>query len=382
MSVNLTNFVSITIDRANTTTIKSTRDTVALFSSLAKSASGNVYSSSAEVDAGETDSTIKFFAQVYFAFGGQKLDVRKSTLTAVAASEISALPENEICVVFTQMSVSQVNTLAQQYYSSLVTNNKYEATDEKLFFVGTSNYSLTSDSVTGTIAKNVCVKYCANNNLSTKNTAAVMMIPAYLSQIDVYGIDTVKDYMYTINAGIVGSTTYSVTDISNTNYLTLMDNNYNVDINLANQIRACGGNLLLAANDKIAETIVNQFIKIVLYQTTTMRMLNLMSQKIANMTGVAKIYSTLSEELDRYRKNGYLTTDKIYSEPDWTVSVNGQQYTICEKGTALTNGYQIIALPMSALTDEQRAAHSAPPIYIVIADQYAIRKIEIVGQVI
>lgn len=381
MSVNLTNFVSIVIDRANTTTIESTRDTVALFSTLAKSVSGNIYSSSAEVDAGETDSAIKFFAQVYFAFGGQKLDVRKSTLTTVAASEISALPENEICVVSTQMSVSQVNTLAQKYYSSLVTNNKYEATDEKLFFVGTSNYSLTSDLVTGTITKNVCVKYCANNNLSTKN-AAVMMIPAYLSQIDVYGIDTVKDYMYTINAGIVGSTAYSVTDISNTDYLTLMSNNYNVDINLANQIRACGGNLLLSTNESIAETIVNQFIKIVLYQTTTMRMLNLMSQKIANMTGVAKIYSTLSEELDRYRKNGYLTTDKIYAEPDWTVSVNGQQYTICEKGTALTNGYQIVALPMSALTDEQRAAHSAPPIYIVIADQYAIRKIEIVGQVI
>lgn len=381
MSVNLTNFVSITINRANATTIESTRDTVALFSSFAKSASGNVYSSFAEVNAAETNSAIKLFAQVYFAFGGQKLDVRKSVLANVAASEISALPENEICIAFTEMSVSQVNTLAQQYYARLVTNNKYESTDEKLFFVGTSNYSLSSDSVTNAVAKNVCVKYCANNNLLTKN-AAVMMIPAYLSQIDVYGIDTVKDYMYTINAGIVGSTIYSVTDISNANYLTLMDNNYNVDINLANQIRACGGNLLLSTNESIAETIVNQFIKIVLYQTTTMRLLNLMSQKIANMTGIAKIYSTLSEELDRYRKNGYLTTDKIYSEHDWTVSVNGQQYTICEKGTALTNGYQIVALPMSALTDDQRAAHSAPPIYIVIADQYAIRKIEIVGQVI
>lgn len=381
MSVNLTNFVSIVIDRANTTTIESTRDTVALFSNFAKSASGNIYSSFAEVDAGETDSTIKFFAQVYFAFGGQKLDVRKSVLTTVAASEISALPENEICVVSTQMSVSQVNTLAQQYYASLITNNKYESTAEKLFFVASTQYGLKLDSVTGTVGKNVCVKYCGNNNLSN-NKAAVMMIPAYLSQIDVYGVDTIKDYAYTINTGKIDSITYSVNDISNANYLTLMNDNYNVDINLANQIRACGGNLLLVTNDNIAETIVNQFTKIVLYQTTTMRLLNLMSQKIANMTGVAKIYSTLSEELDRYRKNGYLTTDKLYSGPDWTVSVNGQQYTICEKGTALTNGYQIVALPMSALTDEQRAAHSAPPIYIVIADQYAIRKIEIVGQVI
>ena len=381
MSVNLTNFVSITIDRANTTTIESTRDTVALFSTLATSANGKVYSSFAEVNAGETDSAIKLFAQVYFAFGGQKLDVRKSSLAAVTVSEISALPANEICVAFTEMSVSQVNTLAQEYYASLTTDNKHESTDEKLFFVGTSEYNLTADSVTDTVAKNVCVKYCANNNLSTKN-AAVMMILTYLSQIDVYSVDTMNDYMYTVNAGIVGSRSYSVTDISNANYLTLMNNNYNVDINLANQIRACGGNLLLATDDDVAETIVNQFTKIVLYQTTTMRLLNLMSQKIANMTGIAKIYSTLSEELDRYRKNGYLTTDKLYSEPDWTVSVNGQQYTICEKGTALTNGYQITVLPMSALTPEQRAAHSAPSIYIVIADQYAIRKIEIVGQVI
>ena len=65
-----------------------------------------------------------------------------------------------------------------------------------------------------------------------------------------------------------------------------------------------------------------------------------------------------------------------------TVTVNGKQYTIIEEGTPLTNGYFVQILPMSALTENDRAARKAPPIYVIIADQYGIRAITVNGEII
>ena len=43
---------------------------------------------------------------------------------------------------------------------------------------------------------------------------------------------------------------------------------------------------------------------------------------------------------------------------------------------------KIIRLPLSALTENDRAARKAPPIYVIIADQYGIRAITVNGEII
>ena len=90
----------------------------------------------------------------------------------------------------------------------------------------------------------------------------------------------------------------------------------------------------------------------------------------------------ICSELERYKNAGYLTTDKIWTNEDLKISRNGVTYTIVEKGTPLTNGYIVTILPMTALTDEERAERSAPPIYVILADQYGIRKMTISGEII
>ena len=196
-----------------------------------------------------------------------------------------------------------------------------------------------------------------------------MTIAAYLSQIDVYGIDTIYDYAFTQES-------ITAEDLTDTEYGTLNSNNVNVDIALANATRNCGGNCTDGAD------IVNNFVRIILHQTLTDRLLNLLTTKLKNSTGVSKIYTVMTDELEKYKMSGYLTIDKIWTKDTLKIEYNGTAYTIIEQGTPLINGYFIKVLPLSSLTESDKLAHKAPLIYVIIADQYGIRKITINGDVI
>lgn len=198
---------------------------------------------------------------------------------------------------------------------------------------------------------------------------AEMTMAAYLSGINVYGVSTVNDYMYTaedINEEVLTDTIYE--------QLTL--NNMNVDTFFAGNVRNLGGNLKNGAD------MTNSYVRIILHQTMTERLLELLVTKIKNLDGVGKIYATLSKELENYRSCGYLSTDKIWTDKTLTVLINGKQYTVIDEGTPLTNGYAIQVLPMSALTETDKAARKAPPIYVIVADQYGIRAITVNGEII
>ena len=198
---------------------------------------------------------------------------------------------------------------------------------------------------------------------------AEMTIAAYLSQINIDGIDTVQDYCFTQEK-------ITAEDITDTFYGSLQSGNFNVDVLLANAIRNCGGNM------KDGQDIVNNYVRIILHQTLTEQLLALLAQKIKSSTGTSKLYAVVAQELEKYKTAGYLTTDKVWLDNDLKVTYNNTTYTIISKGDALLNGYVIKILPMTALTDADKLAHKAPPIYVVIADQYSIRKITINGEVI
>ena len=192
---------------------------------------------------------------------------------------------------------------------------------------------------------------------------------AYLSGIDVYGVSTVNDYMYTAES-------IDEEVLTDELYETLSLNNINVDTYFAGNVRDLGGNLKNGAD------LTNSYVRIILHQTLTDRLLELLVTKIKNVDGVGKIYATISKELENYRSCGYLSTDKVWTDKTITVTANGKQYTIIEEGTPLTNGYFVQILPMSALTENDRAARKAPPIYVIIADQYGIRAITVNGEII
>ena len=198
---------------------------------------------------------------------------------------------------------------------------------------------------------------------------AEMTIAAYLSRVNVYRTNTVADYMFTQEA---------LTDekVDDTTFGSILDENMNVDVYLAGAVRNMGGNLKNGAD------LINSYVKIILHQTLTERLLDLLTTKIKGARGLAQIYATVAQELEAYRSCGYLTTDKVWTDEDLTTTYNGQTYTIITKGTPLLLGYSIKILPLSSLTLVDKTERKTPPIYIIIADQYGIRKITINGEVI
>ena len=58
---------------------------------------------------------------------------------------------------------------------------------------------------------------------------------------------------------------------------------------------------------------------IVLHQTVTDRLLTLLAQKIKGNAGVSAIYTTIAGELNRYVTNGYLSTDKVWTDTTKTL---------------------------------------------------------------
>lgn len=358
--INLKRFVDINIKQHTTSILSGTRDTIALFTNEGTANTTVTVTSYTDASTQLTGMTNTLaFLSVYFEHGGVNAKIIEGVAIANLTNDmISELDNENIIVGYVSTSENR-----EQVYAALKSIATTRANDSSVYGINekiiVANTFVTTDSDT---VKNFAVKY-------SDVQGAEMTIAAYLSQIDAHGTDTVYDYAFTQEQ----ITAASITD---TVFETLMTNNMNVDIYLANSVRNCGGNC------KDGSDIVNTFVRIVLHQTLTDRLIELLSQKLKSNTGISKIYASITEELNRYLSCGYLTTDKIWSDNDLVVSVNGQSYTIIEKGTALQNGYVVRVLPFSSLSDEDKAEHKAPNVYVIIADQYGIRKITIQGEII
>ena len=207
-----------------------------------------------------------------------------------------------------------------------------------------------------------------------------MTIAAYLTNFNVFATNSVNDYDFTLEEinyqyTVSGNTVNTVEGIlvdDDTIAKKLMLANINFNGTLVNETRAIGG------NDIRGNDFVNEFMLIVLHQTLTEQLVLLLTNKIKyNSTGLSLIGATISRELQKYVNNGYLTTDKIWDDED--LVYNG--ITIITKNTPLKIGYKYVVMPFATLSDEDRKNHKLPTIYILIADSYSIRKIEIEGTV-
>lgn len=362
MSVNLKHFVDISIKQHVASAVIGTRKTVALFTAEEKQSATYpliVNASNYEVECEGMSTTIAYL-KVFFAHGGQEAAVYGDTSTSTfTADVIMSLPQEYICVAYASSSSNHddMHTLAM----SLENQAEFYGINRKVLLSRVDLSAVTS----GTFSLNAG---CLAVKVSSE-VGAEMTIAAYLSKINVYDMDSVYDYMYT---------TEQITpqELSDSEYETVIAKNCNVDIELAGATRNCGGNMSDGSD------IVNSYVLILLHQTTTARLVQLLSQKIKSEDGISKIYAVISQELGNYLTCGYLTTDKVWTDPDLIISYNNEQYTVVETGTALTDGYIVKVLPFSSLTTNDKALHKTPPIYVVLASQYGIRAITINGEVI
>lgn len=360
MSIDLKNFVDVNIQTHVASSAIGTRSKIVLYTTETVSGgSKTVVAENYKDELLGLTETLKYL-DVYFDNGGVSAEVISTTKVSLTASVIKALPNEEIVIGFVNTTEGDDAADTYAFLKSLIQALNADTTvrgiNEKVILARTE-VTTDSDKI-----KNFAVKY-------SYTTGAEMTIAAYLSKINVYSVDSVYDYMFTQE--LIQSE-----DLDDSTYTDIVENNMNVDVNLANAVRNCGGNM------KDGEDLVNKYVLIILHQTLTDQVLSLLSQKLKNVNGLSKLYSVIAQELSRYLTCGYLTTDKIWTDSDYVVQYNNEQYTIIETGTALTDGFVISILPLTSLTDADKLAHKAPPIYIILGTQYGIRKIEITGEVI
>lgn len=371
--IDVRRFVDINIKQHVETQISGTRDTLVLYThegTLGK-ISGNttdtisdkeILASWAAANAAYPTATFpdtNVYLSMYFQNSGARVVVIEGVdYTALTADMLKSLDNKFILIGLcsAETKVELAYNALKKLATARETDNDIYGVNEKIIFARTATATDTST------VSNFASKY-------SKVYGAEMTMAAYLSGIDVYGVSTVNDYMYTAES-------IDEEVLTDELYETLSLNNMNVDTYFAGNVRNLGGNLKNGAD------LTNSYVRIILHQTLTERLLELLVTKIKNVDGIGKIYATISKELENYRACGYLSTDKVWTDKTMTVTVNGKQYTIIEEGTPLTNGYFVQVLPMSALTEADRAARKAPPIYVIIADQYGIRAITVNGEII
>lgn len=375
MSVSLKNFVNININYHETTTLSGSRETIVLlgnsgvqFKYLAPDGRTIVSLNDATITSPdvykENDEALTKYIKYFFSNGGKiihYINVEKGK----ESEKLKTLPMEEIVIVFFNMELNDAITLVKTINQDSFFTGIYE----KMFVA----YSNTLDDITNeTILNNVknienlVIKYIGDS----VDPGFEMSVAAYLSKINVY-YGTINDYNFTIEKVNEDDEVDSLID-DNSIVEKILANNFNADIILT------GDSVNIGGNTTSGKDLVNHFYKIMLTQTLTQRLCNVLKSKLRyNQTGLNIISNTIVDELNRYRTNGYLSTNKVWEEEDWVV----EQTTIIKKDTLLSLGYKFVIMPFSSLTDEERKKHQLPKIYLLIADSYAIRLINIVGEV-
>lgn len=357
MSVKLTNFVKINIKHTTPISASSTRDTAVLLQFVTTQtqypAEISVYSQSNKSEI--VDATIKKYSDVFFDCGGKKLAVYQVKESDFAA-RIEALPAEYImmtycCMQGVTVTESSFRTMAKSY------NDAADGIYKKIFV---SRINAIPEQLLRPAIENYVLKYS-----SQEGTEASVL--AYFTKLKLDEANSLKDYMFT---------TEVVADnacIDDDNVVKqVIQYNYNADIKLGGVATNIGG------NDTAGNDLSNQFALLVLHQTLSEKLLQVLQSKIRyDQVGVSKVLNAITGELNRFRNCGYLTTDQVWKED----ALYYKNYKIIDTNTPLINGYHVVILPFESLSDTQRKAHQFPDIYILAADSYSIRLISIDGQV-
>ena len=219
------------------------------------------------------------------------------------------------------------------------------------------------------IQQKVFVEYQASqptnmaNFINCANEYVQGAVCAYLTNIDISDADSVKDVAFTAVKGLSNvDDTYIATSYVPTNKTTVV-------AYLAGEYRLLGG------DDAIGQSITNDFMQIVLTEELTNQLLNLLTSKIRlDSSGIASVKACCSRTLKKFVDNGYINTEKAWTEPD--LYIDGE--LVAAENTPLIDGYKIHVAP---ITQANITNHQLPAVYILYGDQVGVRKIVVKGEV-
>ena len=379
--INLNNFVTINIDYDSAISANGSRPVVVLLDDLttantqvlAKASyhwtSLNDFTTALSNDKPEINQLYKMVA-TYFENGGKEIHYIKYTENEginTTIEKIKGLPTNEILIAACFNDREKLINVAAKI------NTEMTGINEKFFLI-----SKAKPESKETITDETKFDDYPNMAIKIGDAGIEMTIAAYLSKID---IDTgnIQDYCFTneyLGSFINDSTTPVIDD--NDIFAKLKEiSRYNMNIKLVqdtnNYVRNYGG------NTAAKQDLVNYYVKIILIQTLSEALFSLLKTKIKySQSSIALISATITDELNRYKRAGYLSTDKIWTNGDqYDASGN---YLILSNNTPLTRGYTFSILPLESLTNADKAEHKLPPIYVFLADTYSIRQISLMGK--
>lgn len=366
-NIDIRKFVDVNIVHHSTAVSASTRNTTVLFVDEADYGIRDVVVSSKsefiEACGDDWATPAESYGMSYFDNGGAKLYLKSiaSPDATKIKDAIKALPDEYIVVAFPGVDSNLSDAI----------KSLNDTPADKFYGIKTKlAICYMADADEGLSIPNV-IKVSDNSNIGANYPFG--FVAAYLSRIDISKPSSVKDYDFTP----VKIDSEHEVDWTDDNIDAALEYNNNIVVKLAGQNRIVGG------NTSDGKDLVNEFMLIVLQQTVSEKVLNVLVQKIKGESGCAMLSTAIAQELDRYVYNGFLATDKVWSDDDLTVEYGdpAQTYTIVAKDTPLLLGYQVKVLPYKSLTPEDKVEHKAPPIYLVLATSYGIRKVTINGEV-
>lgn len=391
MAIGITNFVNINIEKLQRTIDSGTRPTVVVyevpsdaiedlltgdenpgagtFEDLILVGASSDYNTFYEPSGEETKRIkndakgegVRQYARIFFQNGGVRLIFTARSLTALSDPEYKK--ENLQNIIWVQYNldgrpkadykdghnpISLKNLIGTGIYSKLLIYRSGSAIDVlpgEIENIKSSVIIKTSDIV-----------------------GAEMTVAAYLSKMKVY--DKVADYDFTEEFGVQEDLSNLLDDPINDDPVAI-DFPVNLEMQVGtNKYLNVGGNTL--AKTPLAE----QFVTIVLTQTLTDKVFDVLSTKLVGQRGLAAIRTAISAELDRYVNSGFLTTDKVWTSNDLIVDNPfnpGHPETIITKNTPLASGYYIHLFKLSL---DRQAAYA----FILLPTVKGIRYIKIDGR--
>lgn len=219
-------------------------------------------------------------------------------------------------------------------------------------------------------ADNIAIKIS-----NTSVTGISALTAAYLSKININKAETINDYNFTIE-NISAFNKDNLLVSVNEDYTKVIQYGGNCNTIFVNEIRNMGGDTVTSID------LVNTYMRIILTQTLSEKVASVLAAKIKyDKTGINRVINAITQELNRYKDNGYLDVNYIYNDEDLHYKYNGVDYLVCSRNTVLENGYKFIILPLTSLTKEQIKAHAFPPIYVMLATSVGIRYVLINGDI-
>lgn len=399
MSINLKNFVNVNINYINNTIdemdfsivtliwfrVNNNKDSQDQYLTVINEGTYTNYDDAVE---NVTDAGFDNFATYFFKNGGKALKVIDADYSIIDTSR-------DITEVFTEIVQSRCTASNEIIITSNLSANygydiapaipelpmdadapdgfKFDGKDSKLLIFTADKDSYIGD----TGYNNLICKVGFYVDVESEGTdynildGSCMATAAYLSKINFNNANEINDYMYTeeYEPDYVKEYFEENGSYSQSEYDSLKEAHLNCNDEVANKYVNLGGD----ATD--GSDLVNNFALIALENLLTNALYNLIIKKLKyNTTSLSRVRDEISQILDQFVQNGYITSDSSWIDEDVIID----DLIIVSKGSRLQNGYVVY---IAEMTSELRDAHKLPNVYIVLNDSTGIRYINVVGKV-